>query len=134
MKIDHWLWAYDEPTEEGNNHVVMTKTEAISAQRKLHSYTTDEEAFEDWKSVHWAYPIDGEQSEDLVNSPPHYRAGAIECIDAIRAALTPEEWRGYIKGNVIKYVWRERHKGGTESLRKAAWYLDRLIESEGDKQ
>lgn len=68
---------------------------------------------------------------DNVNHPPHYLAGGIECIEAIRAALTDEEWRGYIKGNVIKYIWRERHKGGTESLRKAAWYLDRLIESEG---
>ncbi len=72
------------------------------------------------------------EEEDLVNAPPHYRAGAIECIDAIRAALTPEEWRGYIKGNVMKYVWRERHKGGTESLRKAAWYLERLDNEGGE--
>lgn len=72
---------------------------------------------------------------DNVNHPPHYRAGGIECIDAIRAALTDEEWRGYIKGNIIKYVWRERHKGGTESLRKAVWYLNRLLlaEKEGDE-
>lgn len=62
---------------------------------------------------------------DMVNSPPHYTHGDIECIDAIRAALTPEEFRGYLKGNVIKYVWRERHKGGDESLDKARWYLER---------
>lgn len=65
---------------------------------------------------------------DLVNAPPHYRQGDIECIDAIRAALTPEEFRGYCKGNAFKYVWRERHKGGAESLAKAAWYLARLTE------
>jgi hypothetical protein len=64
---------------------------------------------------------------DSVNHPPHYTQGGIECIDAIRAALTPEEFRGYIKGNVIKYIWRELHKGGDESLQKAAWYLGRLI-------
>jgi hypothetical protein len=64
---------------------------------------------------------------DLVNHPEHYRQGEIECIDAIEAALTPDEFRGYCKGNVIKYVWRERHKGGAQSLMKARWYLDRLI-------
>lgn len=70
---------------------------------------------------------------DNVNKPAHYRQGDIEAIDAIRAALTPEEFRGYCKGNTLKYVWRERHKGGTESLKKARWYLDRLI-SEDEKQ
>jgi hypothetical protein len=64
---------------------------------------------------------------DPVNQPEHYRQGGIECIDAIEAALTPEEFRGYCKGNVLKYVWRERHKGGAQSLMKARWYLDRLI-------
>ena len=63
---------------------------------------------------------------DAVNSPPHYRQGGIECIDAIEAALTPEEFRGYCKGNALKYIWRERHKGGVESLLKAAWYLAKL--------
>jgi hypothetical protein len=63
---------------------------------------------------------------DLVNAPPHYRQGGIECIDAIRAALTNEEFRGYCKGNAIKYAWREKHKGGDEDLKKAAWYLNRI--------
>jgi hypothetical protein len=54
--------------------------------------------------------------------------GAIECIEAIEAELTTEEYRGYLKGNIAKYVWRERHKGGTESLKKAQWYLERLIQ------
>lgn len=64
---------------------------------------------------------------DPVNTPEHYRQGEIECIDAIEAALTPEEFRGYCKGNVIKYTWRERHKGQGESLRKGLWYLSRLL-------
>jgi hypothetical protein len=64
---------------------------------------------------------------DPVNQPPHYRQGEIECIEAIEAALTPEEFRGYCKGNVIKYTWRERHKGGGESLATALWYLRRLL-------
>jgi len=67
-----------------------------------------------------------DSTDDMVNAPPHYRQGDIECIEAIRAALTPEEFRGYCKGNALKYVWRERYKGGDESLQKAVWYLDRV--------
>jgi hypothetical protein len=63
---------------------------------------------------------------DLVNSPPHYRQGDVECIDAIESALTAEEFRGYCKGNALKYIWRERHKGQDESLKKAIWYLERI--------
>jgi hypothetical protein len=63
---------------------------------------------------------------DPVNNPEHYIQGSIECIDAIEAALTPEEFRGYCKGNALKYIWRERHKGGEESLKKANWYLRKL--------
>ena len=66
--------------------------------------------------------------EDNVNHPSHYTDGAIECIEAIEAQLTNEEFRGYMKGNIVKYIWRERFKGNTESLKKARWYLDRLIE------
>ena len=64
---------------------------------------------------------------DNVNSPEHYKQGNIECIEAIQAALSPEEFRGYCKGNALKYIWREKHKGGKESLQKAQWYLSALI-------
>ena len=65
---------------------------------------------------------------DDVNNPVHYQGDGIECIDAIRAQMTPEEYAGYLKGNTVKYIWRYRQKGGKESLRKARWYLDRLID------
>ena len=65
--------------------------------------------------------------EDKVNNPSHYSHGEIECIDAIAAALTPDELKGFVKGNVIKYLWRTEHKGGLEDLKKARWYLDYLI-------
>ena len=68
-----------------------------------------------------------ELKEDTVNHPSHYTDGGIECIEAIEASLSLEEFRGYCKGNIQKYVWRERLKGNVESLKKAAWYLDRLI-------
>ena len=68
-----------------------------------------------------------EQQFDNVERPSHYASGEIECIDAMRAQMTPEEFQGHLKGNVVKYMWRWREKGGVESLRKARWYLDRLI-------
>ena len=64
---------------------------------------------------------------DPVNHPSHYTAGDIECIDAIQAALTPEQFTGYCRGNAIKYIWRTDYKGGAEDLRKAIWYLNRAI-------
>lgn len=63
------------------------------------------------------------------HNPDHYK-GAIECIEAIRASMTAEEYRGYLKGNVQKYVWRFEKKGGVEDLRKAQVYLNWLIEHE----
>ena len=78
--------------------------------------------------VPWTIDTSGDDvKEDLVNHPSHYNDGGLECIEAIEAQLTPEEYRGYLKGNVAKYVWREKHKGGIESLKKAQWYLTRLI-------
>jgi hypothetical protein len=67
---------------------------------------------------------------DAVNHPDHYTQGDIECIDAIRAALTAEEFRGYCKGNVLKYVWRERHKGQNEALGKCIPHLNWAIEAD----
>jgi len=70
---------------------------------------------------------------DMVNSPPHYTAGSIECIDAIRAALGREGFVAYCKGQVIKYNWRAGLKGSAvEDAQKAAWYQARMIaEMEG---
>lgn len=68
--------------------------------------------------------------EDKVNHPNHYTSGDIECIDAMKAASSgikmPAFW-GYLWLNVFKYLWRWWHKGYVESLKKARWYLDRLI-------
>jgi len=66
---------------------------------------------------------------DMVNSPPHYNDGGIECIEAIEASMSKEAFRGYLKGNMLKYLWRYEHKGGKEDLDKANWYLTKLRES-----
>lgn len=62
-----------------------------------------------------------------VAHPKHYNTGKIEVIRIIEDQLTDEEYRGYIKGQVLKYITRERTKNGLEDLQKAAWYLNRLI-------
>lgn len=71
---------------------------------------------------------------DNVNHPMHYTEGKIECIEYIEDKLTPEEYRGYIKGNVLKYITREKHKNGDEDLKKAKWYLDRLVSRLGESE
>lgn len=64
-----------------------------------------------------------------VNHPYHYTRGGIECIEAIKASMTPQGFQDYCKGNVLKYIWRWRDKGGIEDLEKAEVYLGWLIES-----
>ena len=69
--------------------------------------------------------------EDTVNHPSHYtETGGIECIEAIEAQLTTEEYLGYLRGNCVKYLWRWRNKGGVVDLNKASWYLQRLTETQ----
>lgn len=65
---------------------------------------------------------------DPVDHPDHYTAGGIECIDALAAALTDEQFAGFCRGNALKYLWRAGRKGDVvEDLRKASWYVDREI-------
>jgi len=71
---------------------------------------------------------DEEEIKDLVNNPPHYNKGDIECIDAIEAMLTQEEFVGYLRGNSLKYRWRFRYKNGIQDLDKATWYENKLME------
>jgi len=62
-----------------------------------------------------------------VTQPDHYNKGAIEAIEAIKASMHPQEYKGYLKGNCLKYLWRYEYKNGVEDLRKARVYLDWLI-------
>ena len=70
--------------------------------------------------------------EDKVNSPAHYGQGTIECIDYIEDFLTREEFIGYLRGNIAKYLHRWRYKNGLEDLKKAQWYQNKLIEVVGN--
>lgn len=71
---------------------------------------------------------------DAVNHPPHYTQGGIECLDAIEASMPAEGFQDYCKGNILKYIWRYRFKNGVEDLKKAQFYLDRMIKSVENNQ
>ena len=66
------------------------------------------------------------EEQDAVNKPPHYNQAGVECIEAIEAA-TDNGFEYYLQGNIIKYLWRYRNKNGIEDLKKAQWYLNKLI-------
>ena len=67
---------------------------------------------------------------DLVNKPDHYNIGGIETIDIIKSMLTAEEYKGYLKGNILKYRERAEHKGNAEQdyakARKYHGWLEEL--------
>jgi len=63
---------------------------------------------------------------DPIN-PPHYTAGDIEFIDALESMLSPDEFRGFLRGSAAKYLWRLGRKGASvEDTKKAQWYIERL--------
>lgn len=66
---------------------------------------------------------------DSVNRPSHYTSGIIECIDAIESALGLSGFMDYCQGNAMKYLWRWRKKGGIEDLKKAGWYIERMVKT-----
>ena len=65
--------------------------------------------------------------KDNVNSPSHYQMGNKETIHIIEDMLGQESFIAYCQGNVAKYISRFQHKNGVEDLRKAEWYLKKLI-------
>ena len=70
-----------------------------------------------------------------VHSPPHYKKTEVETIDLIKNSMEPKHFQGYLQGNVMKYVWRHEYKGKMlDDLRKARWYLNKLIETHEEKK
>lgn len=61
-------------------------------------------------------------------NPDHYKVGGIEAFDILKAKLSPEELIGHCKANILTYIMRSSHKGGVEDLKKAQWYMDKLVE------
>ena len=76
-----------------------------------------------------AVRFDGIAKEDVVNKPKHYNNGNVEAIEAIKASMSSTEFKGYLKGNVLKYLWRYSYKNKpVEDLQKCKWYLEKLLQ------
>lgn len=75
--------------------------------------------------------MSGEVLKDSVNHPEHYTNGKVECIDALESAtMGLQGIEAVCTANAIKYLWRWKHKNGIEDLKKAIWYINRLIKTE----
>lgn len=71
---------------------------------------------------------EGEEVKDMINKPPHYNMGKIEVSDFII-----DQKMDFLEGNIVKYVARHKYKNGIEDLKKAQWYLNKLIEGQSDQ-
>jgi hypothetical protein len=103
-----------------------TTAEMWDALRKKHSPIENNPLTNALKS----YAAEAEkEAEDMVTAPRHYNTGNIECIDAIEESMSSIAFKGYLKGNCMKYLWRYDYKGKqVEDLKKAGWYLQKLTE------
>lgn len=114
------------------------KDKTLNEIRKEHGFPeVQTRPIVDKDAYSWLAHFDdeGNLKIDKVNSPKHYKLRGldIEAIDVIRGALTEEEFRGFCKGNVLKYTIREGHKNGDEDLKKAKKYLEFLEEDDSDE-
>ena len=64
---------------------------------------------------------------DLVNHPAHYETGKFECIEVMEEVFGTEAVKDFCICNAFKYLWRHKRKNGIEDLKKAAWYLNKVI-------
>jgi hypothetical protein len=119
----NWFWAGRQDCRPDEPPVIeaCTKTANDQLLQSLKDYPFGEPS---------NCPEIPDSSSDPVN-PSHYKQGGIECIEAIKAA-TGDGFIGYVWGNVLKYLWRWPKKGGVDDLKKARWYLDRLIKEVGE--
>lgn len=113
------------PSEWDAVRNTIRNQDAIYQEREATKQKTGLEA---WMRV--AHDEDSELWEDeadVVNKPTHYNTGNIECIEAIEESMSSVAFKGYLKGNCMKYLWRYDYKGKqVEDLKKAGWYLNRL--------
>ena len=97
--------------------------------------------FDEWSDDKLAIAYDhvyknmDENVPDMVNHPQHYTQGGIECIDALKAATVGKRGiEAVCVANVIKYLWRYEKKNGIEDIRKAKFYIERLLKELEESQ
>ena len=107
-------------------HPAIEKKTGLEAWMKA-AHDEDADLWEDESLEDIIAREDEEEEEDMVGAPKHYNSGNIECIDAIEESMSSHAFKGYLKGNCMKYLWRYDYKGKqVEDLQKAGWYLRKL--------
>ena len=106
-------------------HPAIEKKTGLEAWMRA-AHEEDADLWED-ESLEDIIAREDEEEEDMVGAPKHYNSGNIECIDAIEESMSSHAFKGYLKGNCMKYLWRYEYKGKqVEDLQKAGWYLRKL--------
>lgn len=106
-------------------------TETVTQTQQQNNVRIESDKEEDKTVVTVRMDWKPQEPTNIIDHPPHYTAGNIECIDAIEAAiegLPPQE--AVLVANVIKYLWRYKRKNGKQDLQKAQWYLNRLVDKQ----
>jgi len=136
MKHDmrnEWTWYSDcEIRRQVCEEQGYSSEECAEKFEECRKMSIDEATPKEWDKVNKSKTFTGklfhpEDTHNPVTQPDHYNKGAIEAIEAIKASMHPQEYKGYLKGNCLKYLWRYEYKNGVEDLRKARVYLDWLI-------
>lgn len=132
----NYKWKWDDQ-EDWVEVYVNPQTGSVTEASSGYVYETRWSDFEDTEDI-CIQPITYHKQlgkvVDPVNNPAHYGTGKIECIEYIEDFLTTEEYIGYLRGNIAKYLHRYRWKGKPkQDLQKASWYLSRLIEITKDE-
>lgn len=82
------------------------------------------------KELDWAMELILGTSQDAVNHPSHYNQGKYECFDVMVETFGKEETKNFCLLNAFKYIWRANEKNGSEDVKKAIWYLEKMMEME----
>lgn len=125
-RVGYYGLRYSVIESKGDYFDVTSGSDRIRFKRKDFYY--------DFKDEVWRHSELHVSTGENVVHPNHYTGTyGIECIEAIKNALTPAEFRGYCRGNIMKYVWREGDKNGDEDLKKIKMYADFALEASDDK-
>ena len=125
---------YDKETDEyTNNYACVFHEMSDDMLNKCYNWykELDQASCENAEGI----CCDKESNVDMVNHPAHYTQGGIECIDALKAATVSKTGiEAVCTANAIKYLWRYEEKNGIEDVKKARWYIDRLIRELEEKE
>lgn len=132
---DHKIFINGEKAElkfpdDVRQSMIWAYEDADMGRVRLNAKLMGYEVIDDTPNIAEVVEKYGEDAKpDPVNRPAHYTSGGIECIDAMQAAFGAEAVKDFCLCNAFKYLWRHRSKNGVEDLKKARWYLNRLIEA-----